>query len=96
MIKKADSVGSALIGAITSAGGSNLSISDSNIALIWPDKERQWVTTLPALLESLPSLVHLGDYELGLRRGPSIWLKCVVSGLAPEFELCGIRERRLT
>jgi len=47
-------------------------------AVLWTDPDEQWKTLVPVLQEHLPQLFVLGDYVPVARRGPAIWLKCVV------------------
>ena len=57
-------------------------------ALLWTDPDGQWRPLIPALMKALPELHELGAYAPAERRGPVIWLKCVVErtlpGAAPE------------
>ena len=48
--------------------------------ILWPDKERQWELAVPRLFSALPGLLVLGDYSPDYRRGPAIWLRCVLAG----------------
>ena len=52
--------------------------------ILWPDPERQWESVVPKLQERLQELLVLGDYEPEKRRGPVIWLKCMVARTLPE------------
>lgn len=51
--------------------------------ILWPDKERQWEKVIPRLQLAMPELFVLGAYKPEERRGPAIWLRCVVAGKAP-------------
>ena len=48
------------------------------VALLWTDPDGQWQPLIPALMKVLPELYALGTYAPGERKGPVIWLKCVV------------------
>ena len=52
-------------------------------ALLWPDGDRQWKPLVSLLMEATPALHALGDYAPAVRRGPVIWLKCVVERALP-------------
>ena len=54
-------------------------VSVAPVALLWPDKARQWEPSIDSLRERLP-IVSLGDYDPAARRGPAYWLRCVVAG----------------
>lgn len=49
-------------------------------AILWTDPDRQWLALKPALLQRLPELLVLGDYNPADRTGPAIWIRCVVEG----------------
>ncbi|RMH03657.1 MAG: BREX-1 system phosphatase PglZ type B [Planctomycetota bacterium] len=53
-------------------------------AILWTDPERQWQALVTDLLEELPELLVLGEYEPGSRTGPAIWMRCVVDGALEE------------
>jgi hypothetical protein len=48
------------------------------VAVLWTDPAAQWRSLAPALRASMPELLELGTYEPAQRRGPAIWLRCVV------------------
>jgi hypothetical protein len=53
-------------------------------AILWTDPKREWLPLLEPLRERMPELVTLGDYAPDIRRGPAIWLRCVIDRtLAP-------------
>src|SRR2546423_13895849 len=72
------------------------------IALLWADADSQWRPLVPILQKTLPCLFVLGEYDPQARRGPVIWLKCVVDRTLPEIALahssrslsCNIAARR--
>ena len=56
----------------------------SPVALLWTDSDGNWLPLLPLLRTVLPSLYALGDYDPALRRGPAIWLRCIVDRALPD------------
>ena len=48
--------------------------------ILWPDRAREWESIIPRLQKELPELLVLGEYELAKRKGPAIWLRCVIAG----------------
>jgi hypothetical protein len=48
-------------------------------AILWPDEKEEWVRLLPRLRERLPQLLTLGAYDPDQKRGPAIWLKCMIA-----------------
>jgi hypothetical protein len=50
----------------------------SPVAILWPDKGREWEPLLPRLRAHLPILT-LGAYEADHRSGPAIWLRCMLA-----------------
>lgn len=64
---------------------SNVQVAPS--VILWTDKLRQWESALPLLQAAMPELVVLGDYAPDQKRGPAIWIKCVIEGVLPELQL---------
>ena len=54
------------------------------VALLWTDADAQWKPLLPALQQILPQLYLLGPYAPEERKGPVIWLKCIVDRTLPD------------
>ena len=55
-------------------------------AIIWTDKESQWLPVISVIQAQVPELMVLGDYDPGQRRGPAIWIKCMVARMLPEAD----------
>lgn len=53
-------------------------VMDEPVALLWPDKDRQWESILPELRERR-RLVGYGDFSADEGRGPAYWLRCVIA-----------------
>lgn len=60
-------------------------------ALLWTDPDGHWQPLIPALAAALPQLYTLGDYAPEQRRGPVIWLKCVIDADLPGIAAHGDR-----
>jgi hypothetical protein len=54
-------------------------------AILWSDADGQWQPLVPLLQAKIPHLLVLGEYTPSERRGPAVWLKCVIAGIIPEF-----------
>ena len=64
----------------------NTGVQATPDVILWPDKDLQWSSFLPQLLEMIPELLVLGPYAPELRSGPAIWLKCAIANtLSEEF-----------
>ena len=48
--------------------------------VLWTDTKAQWKQVLPKLLDQLPELLVLGEYDPARRSGPAVWLRCVIAG----------------
>ncbi len=48
------------------------------VALLWPDKERQWESVVPLLRSERP-VVAYGEFDPTQRTGPAYWLRCVIA-----------------
>ena len=55
--------------------------------ILWPDHDRQWEGIIQSLLNELPELLILGDYNPEMRTGPAIWLRCVIAGKNNDLEI---------
>lgn len=73
-------------------------------AVLWADPERLWAAVVPELLPLLPELYQLGGYDLQLRSGPALWLRCVearlvdgspAAGTTPVLYLPGVSREQL-
>jgi hypothetical protein len=53
-------------------------------ALLWTDADGQWAPLIPTLQKALPQLYMLGAFAPEERRGPVIWLRCIVERSLPE------------
>lgn len=56
-------------------------------AILWTDEAKQWQSAMPVIKQFLPELVELGTYNLAIRTGPAIWLKCAIAGVLDELTL---------
>lgn len=86
----ATQLGTSLAAAVLAAAKGNSHTATTAAAVLWPDKEGQWLAALPALKKMMPSLCELGEYNPGQRRGPAVWLKCAIAGVLPEVQLDGV------
>lgn len=66
--------------AVRAAAVYNASVQVAPACILWPDHDRQWEAIIPLLQAELPELMVLGDYAPEKRRGPAIWLRCVIAG----------------
>lgn len=76
-----------LVQSLKQAGHVNRNAQAKPAAVLWTDPDSQWASVLSVLRRQLPELLTLGAYDPEQRQGPAIWLKCAISGLAPEVGL---------
>ncbi|NJM00535.1 MAG: BREX-1 system phosphatase PglZ type B, partial [Synechococcaceae cyanobacterium SM2_3_2] len=76
----------ALLEALANTAAYNQNHQVPPAAVIWPDKEKQWVHLAPLLRASLPHFLTLGDYDPDHRTGPAIWIKCMLAHTLPEAD----------
>jgi hypothetical protein len=50
------------------------------VALLWPDEHGHWESIIERLAEERPIVTLSDDYDPARRRGPGIWVRCVVAG----------------
>src|SRR3990172_2259049 len=82
---RAGTVLDAIIGSLLRAARYNPGDQVAPTVILWTDNDRQWEPLVPRLQEGLPQLLVLGDYEPEKRRGPAIWLRCVIAHKVPEI-----------
>lgn len=82
--------GAALAEAVLSAAKGNSHTAAPPAAVLWPDKDGQWLAVATALKGSMPNLFVLGEYDPAQRTGPAIWLKCAISGQIAELVFSGV------
>ena len=69
-----------LLKSLRAASVHNPEIQVAPACILWPDRDRQWEAIVPRLQTELPELFVLGDYAPDKKRGPAIWLRCVIGG----------------
>lgn len=90
MSVNAGSIAGNVVDALRAVAKGNSHTAVTAAAVLWPDKERQWQSALPALKELLPGLCELGPYDPDTRTGPAVWLKCAIAGVVPEVQSQGV------
>jgi hypothetical protein len=53
--------------------------------ILWPDKDKEWLSVIGILQKEMPELFILGGYNHNERTGPAIWLRCVLSNAIDEI-----------
>ncbi len=56
-------------------------------AILWTDPEWHWLPLRAHLRAAVPEWLELGEYAPEERRGPAIWLRCLVDRALEEIEL---------
>ena len=64
----------------------NADVQTAPVCILWPDHDRQWEVTVSILQSHLPQLLVLGEYAPQQKRGPAIWLKCLIAQTLPEAD----------
>jgi len=77
----------ALTEAIRNAARHNPDVQLSPACILWTDGDRQWEPVVRRLQLEIPELLQLGDYQPDNRKGPAIWLRCVIVGLVDAVPL---------
>ncbi|PUE48974.1 hypothetical protein B9Z47_05515 [Limnohabitans sp. 2KL-1] len=89
-LRTALTIAQSLKSSLESAAKGNSHTTTPAAAVLWPDKEGQWQAAMPTLKKLIPSLCELGTYAPDERRGPAVWVKCVLAGLLPDAQLEGV------
>ena len=72
---------------LEAVAGHNPNDTEPPVAVLWTDSEALWQPVIPHLRRLMPRLLTLGEYELGRRIGPSIWLRCAVESVFESVEI---------
>ena len=67
-----------LVAAIKGASAYNSQDQVPPVAVLWPDKDRQWESLLPTLRKQSP-VFALGSYSPEENTGPAYWLRCIIA-----------------
>ena len=67
-----------LVMAIKGASAYNSQDQVPPVAVLWPDKDRQWESLLPTLRKQSP-VFALGNYSPEENTGPAYWLRCIIA-----------------
>lgn len=67
-----------LVSALIGAAAYNELQQSRPVAVLWPDRAREWERLAPLVSERLPVLT-MGPYAPGRRSGPAAWLRCMVA-----------------
>jgi hypothetical protein len=65
--------------ALRRAADHNSGETAAPVAVLWPDKERQWDALAARLQSERPGFWTLGDFNAARGIGPAIWLKCMIA-----------------
>ena len=65
--------------ALDDAASSDGNVYAPPVAVLWPDKARQWENSIETL-RARRRIVTLGPYDAAAGSGPAYWLRCVVAG----------------
>lgn len=73
-----------LIDTLRAAATYNEAVQAPPAAILWPDKESQWLSAIDDIQAAMPELLVIGSYDQDKRCGPAIWLKCMIARALPE------------
>lgn len=82
MVSEAITFLDALVEALEHASDYNANDQVPPAAVLWPDRQRQWVPLVPVLRRRL-ALLTLGDYAPQDRTGPAYYLRCMIARTLP-------------
>ena len=68
----------ALIHSLRDAAAHNPTDAEKPVAILWTDRDSQWLPIVPCVRELVPELLVFGEYQPEHRTGPAIWLRCAV------------------
>ncbi len=77
----------ALIASLREAASFNAAAEAPPEAVLWCDENREFLPLLPAVMEQMPELVVLGDYDPVKRTGPAVWLRAAIVRAVPALAI---------
>lgn len=75
-----------LVRSLEEAGVYNRDDQERPAAILWPDKDREWLPAIALLKRTMPHLFVYGEYVPEQQKGPAIWLKCVIAHALPNVK----------
>ncbi len=78
MNRSATTVVESLKASLEAASAHNPNDAEKPAAILWTDRDSQWLPIIARLRGLAPQFLTLGEYEPGHGVGPSIWLRCVI------------------
>lgn len=76
----------ALLTALDDAARFNSQVEAPPLALLWPDKNRDWETVMDRV-RARRTVLTLGEYVPATKTGPALWIRAALSGELPEVPL---------
>ena len=86
-LTEAGTVLEAVRDSLLQAGRYNPNDVERPAAILWADDDEQWSPIIPQLQSLMPELLTFGDYQPEAKKGPAIWLRCVLERTLGEVEL---------
>jgi len=80
----AKSIYDKVLQALKQAENHNSNVMVKPEVILWPDPENQWCDVIEVLQESIPHLLIYGNFEPSKKKGPAIWLKCMIAKVLPQ------------
>ena len=81
-----DTVLDRLLASLTAAANVSRAYQVRPAAVLWTDHQGQWRSVANRLRDMLPQLLVLGDHDPAERRGPAIWIKCMLARTLDEAD----------
>jgi hypothetical protein len=76
---KTKTVFDAILESLEQAAEYNKNDVSKPAAILWTDKDSQWLSLADKLRAALPHFLTLGDYEPDIKKGPGIWVRCMIA-----------------
>lgn len=69
----------ALIESLHQAAEYNKNDVSKPAAILWTDKDSQWISLTEKIRSRLPEFLIFGDYDPKTKTGPGIWIRCMIA-----------------
>ena len=68
-----------IIESLKKAADYNTNDQSKPATILWTDKDCQWLSLTDRFRVALPEFLTMGDYEPEIKKGPGIWIRCMIA-----------------
>jgi len=76
----------AIVESLRESAAFNSNDTSKPAAILWTDKDSQWMSLSDKLRTAIPEFLTFGSYEADKKTGPGIWIRCMVARALGEVD----------